>query len=165
MLDPVKVNALKTATQQLIGALGGLAAAETVCRVSVPVLSTYQSRNHPTVTMPIDVVLQLEAVAGEPIVTGALARLQGCVLGRGEGLPGQDVGRAVADMARHAGEVSAGFIEANADGLLDVVERARLVEQGERIQQAVGAMLSALVQPPQAPGSGVGVVVAMERRA
>jgi hypothetical protein len=139
-----KVAALKTATHALITEVGGLPAAASVCRVSVPRLSEYQSRNHPESLMPIDVVLQLEAVAGAPIVTGALARLQGHTLASPDAAPVPAIGRSVAALARHAGEVGAQYLDASADGRIDPAERAALMQQAEHAARALQDVLAAL---------------------
>jgi hypothetical protein len=143
-----KVAALKTATHALLGRLGGLAAAATVCRVSVPVLSEYQSLNHRERIMPLDVALQLETVAGEPIVSGAVARMQGWTLVRPEAGVVPEIGRSVAALSRHAGETGARFLEANADGVLDAGETAELRRQIEAVRDSAEAALARLGAAP-----------------
>jgi len=143
-----KVAALKTATKLLITELGGLAAAASACRVSVPVLSEYTSVNHPDRTMPIDVVLQLEAVLGVPVVTAALARLNGRSLAEPAVGAIPCVGRAVAAVTRHAGAAAAAFMEAAADGQIDRTEAADMTRLLEAVREHAGEALAALSAQP-----------------
>lgn len=142
-----KSLALKTAAKLLIARCGGLEAAASACRVSVSNLSEYGSRNHPERHMPVDVALQLEEVAGEPIVTGALARMQGHSCVRPDGEAVGVLSEAVAAAARHAGEVTARFVEASADSRIDHRERADLLRHVHDLRVATEAMAAALVAP------------------
>lgn len=135
-------NALKTFTRQLIHAVGGLDAAASCCRVGRSSLSTYQDHASDQF-MPVDVVLALEQVAGQPILTGAMARLQGFSLALPEAAA-PDVALAVAAVARHAGEASARFLEANADGRIDHQERGELLRAAEQLSQSADAMKAAV---------------------
>lgn len=142
-----RIAALKTAIHALIHAVGGLAAAASVCRVSVPVLSEYQSRNHPERMMPIDVALQLELVAGAPLVTGALARLQGFSVARPEGAAQPCVGRAIAMVSRHAGAAAAAFMEASADGAINATEASEMSRLLEATREHIDDALAGLAAP------------------
>jgi hypothetical protein len=72
---------LKRRTDQLIDACGGLVAASAETRAGKSSLANYaDSREHGAATnlwAPIDIVADLEKVAGEPLVTRELARLAG----------------------------------------------------------------------------------------
>ena len=93
--------------------------------------------------MPIDVALALEEVAGKPILTGAMASLQGYTLAKPEAAA-PDIGRSVAALSRHAGEVGARFLEANADGHIDPTERADMLHQAERTTTALQDVVAGL---------------------
>lgn len=87
MLERDRMLALKTAVHRLIGECGGLEASASVCRVSMSVLSEYQSRNHPERMMP----------AGGCVMGGGERRLDGAMTSGGGGfsLPvGGDAGGA-----------------------------------------------------------------------
>ncbi len=146
-LENTSVAAIKTATHALIARLGGLLAAASVCRVSVPVLSECQSLNHPHRVMPLDVALQLEMVAGEPIVSGTVARMQGWTLTRPGTLAAPEIGRAVAVAARSAGAATAAFVEAQCDGRIDPAERAELRRHFETVRDSADAALAGLAEP------------------
>jgi hypothetical protein len=144
MLQGEHLAALKTATRVLISQVGGLVAAASVCRLEVARLSECQSVNHPGSLLPIDVVLQLEAVAEAPVVTGALARLQGLSVGAADGAAAVDIGRSVATASRNAGAAAATFLEAMADGRMDSHERVALRVHFEALRDAANASLAAL---------------------
>lgn len=66
---------LKIAFGELAGRIGGVEAAASLCRVSKSTIARYASLSPADAECfaPIDVVRALEAVAGDPIVTSALA--------------------------------------------------------------------------------------------
>lgn len=68
--------ALKAATRRLLERVGGCVQAAHVTRVGKSTLHRYGDPQAPDF-MPIDIVLQLEVEAGEPLVSHELARIQG----------------------------------------------------------------------------------------
>lgn len=73
---PQVYAATKTAWKLLVGRLGGTEAVASCTRATRSMASDYgniQSERF----VPVDVLLDAEAVAGEPLVTAALARAQG----------------------------------------------------------------------------------------
>lgn len=72
---------LKRRTDQLIDSCGGLVAASAETRAGKSSLANYaDSREHGAATnlwAPIDVIIDLEKAAGEPLVTKEMARLAG----------------------------------------------------------------------------------------
>lgn len=136
-------SALKTYTRQLIAAVGGLDAAASCCRVGRSSLSGYQDHASEQ-CMPIDVVLALEAVAGRPIVTAAMASLQGYSLARPDAGSIPCVGRAVAAVTRQAGAAAAAFMEASEDGRIDASEAAEMRRLLEAVREHVGEALAGL---------------------
>jgi hypothetical protein len=72
--DAVKGRMLKIKFGELVGRIGGLEAAASFCRVGKSTLARYASTVQADAECfaPIDVVRDLEALAGEPIVTGTL---------------------------------------------------------------------------------------------
>ncbi len=91
---PQQHRSLKALFRVLIARCGGLDAAATCVRVGRSQLHNYCDMNSDQFA-PIDVVAELEAVAGEPLVTADLARRAGCILlpvvGEGDGLLAQDM--------------------------------------------------------------------------
>lgn len=68
---------IKAATRRLMETVGGLAFAEAVTRVRKTKLSEYGLPQAAEVFIAADVIADLEAEAGEPIVTRELARIAG----------------------------------------------------------------------------------------
>jgi hypothetical protein len=142
-----RIAAIKAATHALLARFGCLEAASTVCRVSVPVLSEYQSFSKPDRIMPLDVAYQLEVVIGEPVLTGAVARMQGWTLTRPAQGQAPEIGRAVALVSRQAGAAVAAFLEAHADGVVDAGEAAELRRLLETVRDGADATLTGLTAP------------------
>lgn len=133
---------LKSAFRAALRIAGGGESFQHATRVSAAVLSRYAS---PTEDLfpPIDVVLDLEADLGSPVVTSALARLAGWRLTPDEsspsGAPHGDGGPAAArpfssgapldcavSMVRQAGDLLAAAHAAAADGRYSAAERREL---------------------------------------
>lgn len=141
---PADVRALKTAARLLIGAVGGLEAAASVCRVNKTVLAAAYDPHQPDRFLPIDVVADLELVAAEPVVTHVLARLAGQALvpiGPAGGLEAQ----ALVQVFRGAADVGAEYATAMADAHLSAAERRGIADRLLMLQaacmQAVAALL------------------------
>ncbi|MDX1730207.1 MAG: hypothetical protein R3184_03635 [Aurantimonas coralicida] len=126
---------LKLATKSALYAAGGAAGivAQKMTRVGEAALSFYASLgdDHCHRSVPLDVALDLDFVAGEPIHARALANAQGYRL-----VPVVEEkpnGRfALADVARIAhdyGQVQACCFEALEDGAIDEIERLALLEK------------------------------------
>ena len=146
-LTDAQIAAIKTATHLLLDRVGGLVAAASACNKSVSRLSEFQSRNHPDAIMPLDTVLMLEVVAGEPILTSAIARLQGLTLARPDAAAAPEIGRAVALAARSLGVATAAYVEAQTDGRIDASERADLARHFQTVRDAADAALAGLTGP------------------
>ena len=113
---------LKTATRRLVAATDGIEAAASITRVGKSQIERYTSPHHPDF-MPIDVVADLEAATGQPLVTEALARLAGCALHEVEpnaSHPNPLIG--IASLARHTGEVARDVAAALADRAISAAE-------------------------------------------
>ena len=138
--------ALKAAARVLVSRIGGLDAAAAGTRVGRSNLADYGSVNQPERFVPADVIADLEAAAGEPLITAVLARAAGFELVRlgGNGGPVDVVGP-LSQMAWRAGSALATAIAALADGRIDAGERVMLIEQLSALQGQVRAALAALV--------------------
>lgn len=144
---------LKTALSVLIQQLGGLDAAVTCTRVRRSTLSEYTAP-HLDKFAPVDVVLDLERIAQEPLLTAALARLQGFELlpvlagERGE------VAGALQKVASDTGILMADTIAALREGVVARKDRARIDEDLERLvrhAQAARRIIAQLGDKPDAP--------------
>lgn len=143
-------NALKTAVGVLIKELGGLDAAASCVRVGPTNLSEYQSRNRADRHIPVDVVLDLEAIAQKPIVTAALARALGYRLVRIEAPASADVVAPVMRVSRDAGELAAQLMAALADQTIDATESDALMAVAQRVRGAIDDFTAALHARPGA---------------
>lgn len=133
--------ALKGATRRLVEACGGVEAGAAVTRCGFQVLSKYGRPQEP-VFVPVDVVADLEADAGVPLVTRALAQLCGHVL---VPLPRAEPGagrwyRHISEIAGDVGAVVQRLGEAlEDDGAVSHAE-ARRLKLRERVQEAMAEL-------------------------
>lgn len=116
-------NAVRRALRQAGGCLRELAG---MTRLSAAQLSRFGDLNSDQ-WVPLDVALDLDSLAGEPVITRALAGLLGYDLVPSTVIVAQ--GRLVehlAGLARESGDVMVGISEALADGRLTLNELARI---------------------------------------
>lgn len=141
---PEKDRALKALFRVLLTRCGGLDAAATCVRVGRSQLANYTDM-HSDQFAPADVVAELEAVAGEPLVTAELARRAGCILlpvaGEGDGQLTQDM----AALAKEVGETFAAYGHAMAnDGQVDAVEAERVERELADVMRVAAQALNHL---------------------
>jgi hypothetical protein len=145
MPDPGRA-ALATATKRLIGELGGLEAAASCTRVRPSVLSDY-GNPHSERMVPVDVTLDLERIAGRPLVTAALASLQGYALLPLDARGDDDIARHLARIGASVASLFARAAEALRDGVVDDAERQdllfRLAEVGRTVTAAQSGLSAA----------------------
>lgn len=142
----MKRAALKTAARVLIQRLGGIDAAATCTRVGRSNLAEYGSLHHPDRHMPVDVVADLEMIAGEPLVTAALARAAGFTLVPLALPSGGDAVLHLQRVAGQSGTVLSSAVAALSDGTIDADEREALLAQLDDLRAAVGAAMAALAE-------------------
>lgn len=136
--------ALKTAVRLMVQQLGGLDAAKSCTRVGTSNLAEYASVHHPARHAPIDVVLDLELIAGEPHVTAALARLQGYRLEPIAPVNSGDVVSPAQRLVRSTADLAAQLLDALADNTITTGERDALLDVAAQARAAADAVLSAL---------------------
>lgn len=130
-------SGLKAATRLLIRDLGGIDAAAAGTRVGRSLMSDY---GNPTSDrfIPVDVLLDIEAIGGTPRLTAALARSQGyelCpVVPRERGALGEALARISVGVGSLFSTVAASF----ADGVLTDVERADLARDLDEVIRLAG---------------------------
>lgn len=121
---------LKAAFRRLVELVGGSAEAGRISRVSQQAVERYGSANedHEGRFAPLDVIADLEAACGQPIVTRRLAEMLGTVLVALPVAPGSVArldlitGQALKEVA----DVFARLGEARLDGAICAAERAQL---------------------------------------
>lgn len=137
--------ALKTALHLLVQRLGGVEAAGSVIGRNPGRVSDAQAHHKPDTMLPADQVVALEAIAGEPLVTAAMARAAGYRLIRDGGRAEPDatlparVGAVMADMGALLQVVSQGL----ADGGLDDRERATAHARFDELRLSVDGLAAA----------------------
>jgi hypothetical protein len=139
-------RALKALFRALVDCCGGFDAAAACTRVKSSQLHNYTDMRSDQFA-PVDVVADLERVAGEPLVTAELARRAGWLL---MPLPAEGEGRlsqSIAHLARETGEACASFVEAMGnDGRIDPAEGERIERELADVARVVGQALAALKQ-------------------
>lgn len=125
-------SGLKAATRLLIRDLGGVDAAAACSRVGRSLMSDYGNPGSDRF-IPVDVILDTEAIGGAPRVTAALARSQGyelCpVVPRERGALGEALARISVGVGSLFSTVAASF----ADGVLSDAERAELAQNLDEV--------------------------------
>lgn len=127
-------DGLRTAFRRLVKAVGGVEAGAGMTRVSKTTLATYYDRNSvPQAWAPMDVIIDLEDAAGEPLVTRELARALGYELVPAVDEPQSagmvDLLRIVAEDSDAGGRFAGLVLQVTRDGRLDPHEIDVLVQR------------------------------------
>ncbi|RXF72093.1 phage regulatory CII family protein [Hansschlegelia zhihuaiae] len=138
--------ALKAATRELVKRCGGQEAAARATRVNHQSLSRYGSLEDAQNFSPVDVIADLEAEIGEPIVTRELASLAGRTLADVASGDAMAPALRLVRLIKETGEVKSALAEALADGRIDEAERLTIrreareaIAELERLIHALGA--------------------------
>lgn len=146
----IERRALKTAARALVSAAGNLEAAAMVTRLGKTQLARTYDPHTVDSAMPVDVVADLERVAGEPLMTRILAQMAGCILLQVDAAPGPEAA-AIAEVLGGAGEVGRLWAQAMGDAALSDTERQAVTERLGRLQAACMQAIAAL-QPDRTKG-------------
>lgn len=128
MTSEAQRRALKTAFRVLVAKCGGLEAAAAATRVSKTCLASGYDAQALDRFPAVDVIADLEAAAGEPLVTKMLGSMHGFALVHVAPQPGSEM-RAIAAVSTCAAEMLAEFSKASAPGALTPSERAGLYQK------------------------------------
>ena len=147
---------IKAAIRALIDAAGGgLAAAGLGLRVGKSNLSDYGSIHRLEIFMPADVIADLEASVEEPIVTRALARLQGYELYKlPESKAGEDWVGMLGESAKDTGNVIARLGAALSDDGKVTAHEVRESDLVPLIDEALRELVRLRVAALAAPEGG-----------
>ncbi|MFC3693388.1 phage regulatory CII family protein [Chenggangzhangella methanolivorans] len=129
--------ALKAETRALVKRCGGQEAAAASTRVSHQALSRYGALEDAPNFAPIDVVADLEAEIGEPVVSRALAGLLGFTLVKVEAGAQLTPAQRFARVMKETHEVNAAFADALSDGAIDEAERRAITREA---RDAIGEL-------------------------
>ncbi|MEO1640840.1 MAG: phage regulatory CII family protein [Pseudomonadota bacterium] len=131
---------LKRHTEALVKDVGIVAASE-VTGKSKATLGRYysDSAEHADRFMPIDTVARLEAVAGFPHVTGALADLRGVVLSHDPARKNSEgeINSDVIKLSQRFALLMAEYNQAIADGVITVNEAKRMLRETTALQKVL----------------------------
>nr|WP_314074441.1 hypothetical protein [uncultured Roseococcus sp.] len=125
-------RALKALFRELVRLAGGLDAAATCVRVGRSQLASYYDMTC-ELFAPIDVVVALEIIAGVPLVTTEMARRSGYSLIPMDLQAKGELGCGVASLVRETGEATAAYVEASADGRIDLPEIDRMLRENQDV--------------------------------
>lgn len=139
----MSVAAIKTATKKAIQHLGGIDAAATISRVGRSQLSDYGNRNSPQV-VPVDVALDLDTSAQEPLILAAMAHAEGFRLVPVKISGTGHIPKELAKFSKFSSEVLQEGIESLEDGRVDVAEARAVLEHVQPARQAMDRLESAL---------------------
>jgi len=138
-------RALKARFAILVKRCGGYVAAAEGCRVGSTQLNNYASMFHDQFA-PLDVVADLEEIAGEPLVTAELAFRAGHILvpvdAPGEG----QLAGTMARLGQEVGESFAAYGAAMADSRLSKREAERLARELAEVAAAAKAAIAVLTR-------------------
>jgi hypothetical protein len=131
---------LKTASQQLVEAAGGVKLAADLTQASASRMSEAISSFHDTRWLTLVQVADLEATTEQPIITRTLAAMAGFDLVPREAARSLDMHHHLARVVKETGDATSALSQALADGKLDAAEIARVqreVEEGIAALQAL----------------------------
>lgn len=136
---------LKAAWRRLLKACGGPEVASKITRArNHSLLSEYGSPSCLDRFPPLDVIADLEAECGEPMVSQALADLMGCDLIRRDARPAGSLRSLMAACTRGFADVSVTFVDSDEDGKWTAKECDELdgdllglIEAAQKLRQAV----------------------------
>ncbi|WP_395495588.1 hypothetical protein [Acetobacter sp. KSO5] len=123
----MSVPAIKTATKKAIQQIGGIDAAVTICRVGRSQLSDYGNRNSPQCA-PVDVAVDLDSCAQEPLILAAMAAAEGYRLVPVKFSGTGHIPKELAKFSKFSSEVLQEGIESLEDGQVDVSEARAILE-------------------------------------
>lgn len=144
----VRGRMLKLAFGELVARCGGVEAAAGFCRVSKSTLARYYSLGQPDAECfaPVDVVRDLEALVGEPIVTRSLATMADHALLRIPSLPARraDLLAILAEASAEHAQLTQKVCAALADGKVESAEAAAMLAEIDDNFRVLATMRAAI---------------------
>ncbi|GBR21019.1 hypothetical protein AA105894_2695 [Asaia spathodeae NBRC 105894] len=148
--DPaMTTHAIKTATQAVIRAVGGVDAAASFVRVGRSQLSDYQNRHSPSV-VPVDVAIEMDRCAQEPVILAAMALAEGYILTPlkvGQG----DLATDIEKVSHSFNETISTTLRVLADGVVEPHEVVAMRATLSSLHHAVGQALHNLRATDEKP--------------
>ncbi|MCA3636886.1 MAG: hypothetical protein IOC54_14310 [Methylobacterium sp.] len=135
--------AIKQATRDLVLASRGVVAAGEVAHASRSEVSRWQCATDPDI-IPLAAVLALEAECGQPLVTGAMARLHGMRLSGEAPSSAAAIAASHAQIMQHFARLMQDMAHALADGQITPSEAGSLRRLGGDVMRGVNELCSQL---------------------
>ncbi|MCG6115074.1 MAG: hypothetical protein MEQ84_07730 [Mesorhizobium sp.] len=147
---PQERRALSMSVRRAAKLGGGAASVQHMTRVGEADLSRYGAPEQDDRHCPVDVAIDLDRMAGSPVIVAAMASLLGYRLVAEARAPGAEMClREVARISTESSEVVAAVLDAMADGKLCEADRRRInmeIEEACRVLRSVQGRLGALGQ-------------------
>ena len=148
-MSPEKV-ALKLATREMIGGVGGEEASAGFCRVGKSKLNDYHNERHDGFFAPVDVVLDLDRLArgrlGYPPLTRMLCQLQGGDFVERPSVPAGrgDLMTLLAGQSHEMSELTSALLLGLADGRLSGAEARKALGEAQQLAPLLARMIAEL---------------------
>lgn len=137
------IPAIKTATKTAIKLAGGLVSLRRATRVAETQISDYSNHERPAV-IPVDVAIDLDSAAQEPLILSVMANAEGYMLVRSSFGEHGHVPRDLAKYAKATSEVLQSGFESLEDGQIDVEEARSMLADLQRSRLISGHLEAAL---------------------
>ena len=144
-MSTAAIYRIKAAQQQLVALCGGIGDATLRDQFGRSTLGRWQDTGDPTL-MPLNAVMAMERMCGQPLVTAALAELSGRRLAdpEAEVVPQQQVMSRHAEAIVQAGELMAAGAAAFADGKVTPNEATAIDRVAAELERSLSAYRQAL---------------------
>jgi hypothetical protein len=162
--NDIERSALKTTFRMLLKLVGGQEAAENFTRGRHQTLNRYGNEKEPDCHAPIDVILDLERVHGQPLVTKLLADMAGYLLVKKVEQAGtSDMLAHLSAVAKESGDVLtvlSGVVSGEADSEESLRKLVKEAREGREAYAAVEEAARVRLEQVQGRGRVVAVKVA-----
>lgn len=151
-------QALKQATGVSVGGAGTLRQlAEDIGRKRWQVFSDWCDASQMDRFVPLDVIADLEAIHGSPVITRALAKLSNCIVVPLPDARSASPGLCLGEIARTTGALISSMAEALADNRIDAKERTQLLGDIDKAMRVLAHIRLVLEQMAADDASGAEV--------
>lgn len=143
-LPDASYREIEAAARKLVKLCGGQEAAAFVTRVGHQALQKYGSTEHPDLSMPADVIADLESDIGDPVMTRKLADLAGYdIVRRKAGAPAP-LTRQLTHLAKESSDVIGALAKGFDDGVIDAADRTEIEAEAHQLIGALHSLLATL---------------------
>ncbi len=137
---------LKAATERSLKRAGGGSAVAEQTRVETAQLSKYKAQQEDLAFMPIDVAVDCDMLAGNPIILSAMAATLGYSVSPLGAAPVRYAPELVGALIREVGEASAAILDAMSDGKQTDAERTKIAKEIDEAAMALWKLRASLLE-------------------